>query len=92
MQLGRDALAAVPLLFVPQEFEVRRGDARLDDQFAPDTGQPPVVQFGRDQPGSQPKAPEPFTLEVPRLDRAEAQQADPLRALRAQFRQGPHAA
>ena len=50
-----------------EEFEIGLGDARLDDQFAPDAGQPPVVQFGRDQAGSQPEAPEPFSVEESRL-------------------------
>lgn len=40
---ARDALAAVALVLVAQEFEVGLGDARLDDQFAPNAGQPPVA-------------------------------------------------
>lgn len=77
MQLCRDSLAAVSQLLVTQEFEVGLGDARLDDQLAPDAGQPPFVQFGRDQAGTQAEASEAFSLEEPRLGRTEAQEADP---------------
>ena len=78
MQFGRDPLAAVALMLVPERFR-RCGlrDSGPDDQLAPDSGQPPVVQLGSKQAGREAEAAEPLSLEEVCLGGSKTEKADP---------------